>query len=204
MTELTILTTKIRQLDGLYSLNDLHKAAGDSPKHKPLNFLRLDTTQELIAEISNCSDLSNYIPLKSERGKYGGTYVCRELVYAYAMWISAKFHLHVIRAFDAIYGQPAPKKSLPLSITPPVWTRPAASSSGNEVALNINTARTLIAELKTWTSSLPDDIGSPLWEALDDLNRLMIRGWTEVDEAMLKIEFASMHLKRWLGEGRKR
>jgi hypothetical protein len=28
MTELTILTTKIRQLDGLYSLNDLHKAAG--------------------------------------------------------------------------------------------------------------------------------------------------------------------------------
>lgn len=204
MTNLTILTTKIRQLDGLYSLNDLHKAAGGEAKHEPNQFMRNTNTQELIEEISKSADSRNYNPTKVTRGKYGGTYVCRELVYAYAMWISAKFHLHVIRAFDAIYGQPAPKKSLPSSITPPVWTRPAASSSGNEVALNINTARTLIAELKTWTSSLPDDIGSPLWEALDDLNRLMIRGWTEVDEAMLKIEFASIHLKRWLGEGRKR
>lgn len=104
MAALTILTTKIRQIDGLYSLNDLHKAAGGEDKHKPANFIRLDTTQELIAEISNCSDLSSYTPLRSSEGKFGGTYVCRELVYAYAMWISAKFHLQVIRAFDAIHN----------------------------------------------------------------------------------------------------
>lgn len=92
----------VRVIDGLYSLNDLHKAAGGIEKHKPANFMRSENTQELISEITRCSDMS--IAHKVIKGGNGhqGTFVCKELVYAYAMWISPKFHLSVIRTFDSI------------------------------------------------------------------------------------------------------
>lgn len=100
MTALTLGTSEIRQLDGLYSLNDLHAAAGGEDKHKPANFLRLDQTQALIAEIQ-CSEMSTAAKTING-GPRRGTYVCRELVYAYANWISPAFYLKMIRAFDAM------------------------------------------------------------------------------------------------------
>lgn len=99
MTAIVIDTITIRQdSEGRFCLNDLHKAAGGDLKHQPSNFLRLDTTLDLIEEISNSSDVMNK-PLQSSPGRYGGTYVCKELVYAYAMWISPQFQLKVIRAY---------------------------------------------------------------------------------------------------------
>lgn len=100
--------------EGRYSLNDLHKAAGNEERHAPNKWLRLEHISDLIKEILNdqiCpfkskeeskGENAHFKPVDSKRGRYGGTYVCRDLVYSYAMWISAKFHLKVIRAYDAL------------------------------------------------------------------------------------------------------
>lgn len=96
--------------DGRYCLNDLHKASGYDKKHQPAYFIRNQQTKDLIAEIENPSDGASanlQMPAvgKVNDGKNNGTYVVKELVYSYAMWISAKFHLMVIRAYDAMVMQ---------------------------------------------------------------------------------------------------
>lgn len=92
---LTLGTSAIRELDGLYSLNDLHQASGGNSNQRPGEFLRIEQTKALIAEIETAD-----IPaVKTREGRNGGTYACRELVIAYAAWISAAFHLKVIRVF---------------------------------------------------------------------------------------------------------
>ena len=102
MTQSTIALTlgniTIRQQNGLFSLNDLHKAAGGEAKHQPALFMRMEQTQALITEIGNSTDSQSF---KTKEGRNGGTYACRELVIAYAAWISAAFHLKVIRVFLA-------------------------------------------------------------------------------------------------------
>lgn len=92
----------VRQLDGLYSLNDLHKASGGNPSQRPGEFMRLEQAQALTAAIETAG-----IPaVKTKEGRNGGTYAAREVVIAYAAWINATFHLKVIRVFlDAV--QPA-------------------------------------------------------------------------------------------------
>ena len=87
----------IRQRDGLFSLNDLHRASGGEARHQPAKFTRREETQALAAEIAKSPDSANC--LERRRGSEGGTYACRELVVAYAAWISPAFHLKVLRAF---------------------------------------------------------------------------------------------------------
>lgn len=97
---LIISNQAISQHNGLFSLNDLHKVSGSAKKHQPSNFMANQETKELIAEIESENAIAYDTVIG--KGKKQGTYACRELVYRYAMWISPKFSLMVIRAFDAL------------------------------------------------------------------------------------------------------
>lgn len=96
--DLVISDQPIRQdKAGRFCLNDLHRAAGDEPRHAPALWER--QAGDLIAELQK--DTDSYVLAKT-RGRNGGTFVCKELVYAYAMWISPAFSIRVIRTFDAV------------------------------------------------------------------------------------------------------
>ncbi|WP_025320619.1 KilA-N domain-containing protein [Granulibacter bethesdensis] len=126
-TTLSILNTPIRQdAEGRFCLNDCHKAAGGEKSKQPANFMRLDTTRALAEEIAPSSDVRRGVGIPTgpinviNDGKSNGTYVVKELVYAYGMWISPAFHLRVIRAFDAMMQReqivPAPAIHLALPL----------------------------------------------------------------------------------------
>lgn len=126
MSQLSILNTSIRSLDGLFSLNDLHRASGAEDKHRPTLFMRNQQTKELIDEInlqntrrsnSISGKTANLVASKIIRGgtdlTVRGYWVCEELVLAYATWISPKFHLIVLRAFLAMHRNEQQQLTLP-------------------------------------------------------------------------------------------
>lgn len=107
-----MICSVIRQdSEGRYCLNDLHKASGGAEKDKPYRWVRNDKTQELVEFLEDRGLTSTSLedrkraikPSVTVRGRgITGTYVCEDLVYDYAMWISPEFRLKVIRAFDTL------------------------------------------------------------------------------------------------------
>lgn len=68
-----------------------------------MHFLKLQSTQELIVELEKGRNPYLLPAVTTKAGRNGGTFVAKELVYAYAMWISPAFHLKVIRTFDELH-----------------------------------------------------------------------------------------------------
>jgi len=91
---LIIANKNIRTKDGLYCLNDLHKASGSDKKNGPSYWMALESTKRFL-------ETTGITVVKNE-GRNGGTYTEKKAVYAYAMWISPEFQSHVIDAYDAL------------------------------------------------------------------------------------------------------
>ena len=101
---ITIGNITINQSEnGLYLLTDLWKASGGLKKDQPNNWLKLESTKSIISyyksQDSRSVEKSSYfLTILGKESK--GTYVCKQLVYSYAMWISPAFHDLVITTFD--------------------------------------------------------------------------------------------------------
>ena len=109
---LTICDRTVGVIDGLYCLNDLHKASGGEEKHAPFRFMRNAETRSLAKQIERTTNMVDGSITKAYKVVRGGnsknrqgTYVCKELVYRYAMWINPRFYLMVIRTFDKVANQ---------------------------------------------------------------------------------------------------
>lgn len=111
MKQYNLNISQIRQLDGLYCLNDLHKMAGGLDKDKPHRFIKLDKTKELIKAIEQRQDQTNAQAPKTvfekvfnsiHGGANRGIYGNRKIVYAYAIWIDPYFYDTVLEVFDRV------------------------------------------------------------------------------------------------------
>ena len=58
---IVIANSTIRQQDGLYCLNDLHRASGGEAKSQPSYFLRTQQTQDLINKINHSANMQSAV-----------------------------------------------------------------------------------------------------------------------------------------------
>ncbi len=96
--------------NGLFCINDLHKAAGGENKIKPAYFFGSVNTQryiEALEKVGNPDSLVSRIV-----GRNGGTYVCQELVYKYAAWINADFDVLVFKTFIDMTNSKTPPATM--------------------------------------------------------------------------------------------
>lgn len=97
---LEVMGQPIRNKGELFSANDLWKIAGSENSKRPSMWLENKQTQELINELLEAGIPATKIYMVTKgRGKNTGVWLCEDLMYAYAAWLSPKFHLLMIRCF---------------------------------------------------------------------------------------------------------
>lgn len=122
MSDLIILDKPIRQQNGLYCLNDLHRASGGASKHRPNNWLQNQQTIEFIKYLSSAGNpavqQNQQVIVTVNGGHFRGTYGNRKVALAYATWISPEFFSLVLDVFDGVVSGSL-KMDLTLPLTPP-------------------------------------------------------------------------------------
>ena len=94
--------------NGLFCLNDIHRASGGLQKNRPTKWFRLGEVKDTVENLTAGTHGGHIAPLYAtsvsvERvGQTSQTYAIKELVYLYAMWIDSAFAIELIRAVDAL------------------------------------------------------------------------------------------------------
>ncbi|MGE0793494.1 MAG: KilA-N domain-containing protein [Candidatus Woesearchaeota archaeon] len=60
---------------------------------------------------------TNIISLKSNPGRYGGTYAHKDIAFEFGMWISAEFKIYLIKEFQKLKEQEIKNKNLEWNVT---------------------------------------------------------------------------------------
>lgn len=84
--------------DGLYCLNDLHKASGGESKNRPGYWLDTATAKKMIQLLEVRDGKHAFKSIKG--GRNPGTYACKELLLAYALWVDNCIFLKIAKAID--------------------------------------------------------------------------------------------------------
>ena len=168
MNAISICNTSIRQFNGLYSLNDLHQASGGQDKHSPRRWLQNQQTIDLDNE---CEKDGKPSILKKQGF---GTFVCKELVIHYAMWISPSFSLQVIRCFlDTVSGsQPKLAKTTVADRTP---LRQAVSALVGRCGFDYSAAYHLVHQ-RFGVGSIEEIAAEDLPDAVEYVHMLTVYG----------------------------
>lgn len=91
---------------GLYPLSGIFKASGGLKNNRPAYWLkRADTTAYIDFLKAEVGVLQVIQIIQGGTPELQGTFVCRELVYDYATWVSPALRYAVVQAFDTLLTQ---------------------------------------------------------------------------------------------------
>ena len=173
---LSISNISIRNQNNLFNINDLHKASGGEDRHAPRRWLQNQQTTELIEELSKDGNPSlkenQQVIQVNHGGSNRGTFVCKELVYAYATWISAKFFILVIRTFDAaVSGSLKPKTT----VDERTGLRQAVSALVGRCGIDYSSAYNMVHQ-RFGVAAIEDIPADVLPDAVQYVHELTLRG----------------------------